>query len=541
MWSSLILALILVPLCGQAQLDAQSLKLLSQGPTATLPATVADWVLDAPIDPREYLLGPGDVVGHMAYNLETTRGEGLVDTDGCLELPGLGRVRVADLSLQDARARFGKRLARIFNCDSVNVWVAKPRRIQVSVTGADLTPRWLELPYTTRLGAVLKPPVWLRDFRGGPVVEEAVLPQAGTGDKQETREDRPLAWRNVQVLRGDSVLSVDLLCHLRTGDVAQNPVLESGDRIVWSFRNTTVRAYGPFRQQAGRVEFREGDTPQDIIGILGGPRVGLSGVRYELVRFNGAGEVEKRWTFSAEAPECRSLALRPHDRLYLRCDNAVDMAHEVEIHGRVAHPGRYAIEAGRSTLADLLAWARPDSQSAELSVIRITREPELDGEREFAESFTPNGWLSRFERDYLKARTLQEGGRVSLTYDGDMLDPSRLLLMDGDDVRVLRRQRDVEVLGAVKHPGRQAWREGWTAEDYVEACGGKLKGARMKELRLRRVGEEDFGPFPASYALNAGDVLMLMPREELTAWDKFKEGMGVLSQILTVVLVARSI
>ncbi len=541
-WSILVLVLLLVPICGRAQLDAQSLKLLAQNPASAAPVTGADWVLDAPIDPSDYRLGPGDVVGHMAYNLENTRGEGLVDTDGCLDLPGMGRVRVADLSLAEARSRFGRRLARIFNCDSVNVWVAKPRRIQVSVTGADLTPRWLELPYTTRLGAALKPPAWLPDFRGIATGKEVALPVPGRNEKSESAsEERPLAWRNVQLLRGDNVHSVDLLRYLRTGDKAHNPMLEGGDRIVWSFRNTTVRAQGPFRQQSGRVEFREGDTPADIIEVLGGPRVGLSGVRYELVRFGGKGAVEQRWDFTAASPECRSLRLKPNDRLYLRCDNALDMAQEVDIRGRVTQPGRYAIEPGRSTLADLLAWARPDSQSAELSLVRITREPELDGEFAFADNISANGYLTRFERDYLKARTLQEGGRISVTYDGDMLDPAHLLLMDGDQVRVLRRQRDVEVLGAVRHPGRQAWREGWTAEDYVEACGGKLKGARLKELRLRRMGEDDFGPFPKDYELKAGDVVMLMPREELTAWDKFKEGIGVLSQILTVVLVARSI
>jgi hypothetical protein len=34
---------------------------------------------------------------------------------------------------------------------------------------------------------------------------------------------------------------------------------------------------------------------------------------------------------------------------------------------------------------------------------------------------------------------------------------------------------------------------------------------------------------------------MLVPREDLTAWEKFKEGLTVASQIMTVVLVARSI
>jgi|GEM_PF-3282066 len=526
---------------ARAQVDVNSLKLLGQAQAAPVAATGADWVLDRPIDARDYRLGPGDVVGHMAYNLENTRVEGLVDTDGCLELPGLGRVRVADLSLAEARQRFGRRLAKVYDCDSVNVWVARPRRIQVSVSGADLSPRWLELGYTTRLGAVLRPPAWLTTFRGEDRDEAGSLTRMAGKDGADPPAERPLAWRNVQLLRGDSVLSVDLLRFLRTGEEAHNPVLESGDRIVWSYRNTTLRAHGPFRQETGRVEFREGDTPADIIQLLGGPRVGLTDVSYDLVRYDAQGAISGQWHFTERDPACRNLRLQPFDRLYLRCGNAVDMAHEVEIRGRVKRPGRYPIQPGRSTLADLLQWALPDSQTAELAAIRIIREPEQDLERRFAEGFTPTGWLTRFERDYLKARTLQDGGRISVTYDGDRVDPAHLLLLDGDEVRVLRRQADVEVLGAVVHPGRQAWHEGWCADDYVQAAGGKLKGARLKELRLRRVGEDEFSTFPKGYEVAAGDVLMLMPREDLTAWEKFKEGMGVLSQILTVVLVARSI
>jgi hypothetical protein len=147
-----------------AQFDLGLLKRTAAAGTPAAPLT--DWILDQPVDPAEYQLGPGDLVGHLAFNRDLDRVETLVDTDGRLELPGLGRVPVAGQSLLELRRRLGPRLAAVYGCDSVDVWVARPRRIQVTVSGADLVPRFLELGYTQRLHSVLKPPTWLPNFRG---------------------------------------------------------------------------------------------------------------------------------------------------------------------------------------------------------------------------------------------------------------------------------------------------------------------------------------------------------------------------------------
>ncbi len=528
---------------GVAQFDLGMIKktTTASGATAT---PMADWILDQPVDPAEYILGPGDLVGHLAFNVDLNRKEDLVDTDGRLELPGLGRVSVAGLSLLELRRRLGPRLAIMYGCDSVDVWVARPRRIQVTVSGADLVPRFLELNYTTRLHTVLKPPTWLPNFRGAAAQQMMVPSTSTSGALQQVSalaQEMPLAFRNVEVVRGDSALHVDLLRYLRTGDLEQDPVLESGDRILFSFRNSIVRVFGSFRQGQDEVEFREGDTPADIVEILGGPRIGLTGVAYELVRFDPFGNFVGNWRFSEQSPEYRGISIQAYDRLYMRADNLQDMSKQVTINGRVLRPGPYAINPGQTTLAELLEWAQPDSQSAALMAIKVTRRPEMDLERNFAELRSAGSDISRFEREYLKARVIQDGGRVSVVYENGRLDAAHLILADGDEVRVLRRSDDVEVLGAVKHPGVQAWRDGWTVRDYLKAAGGKLRGARLNELRLRHVGEDQFSPASLGTVMAAGDALMLVPREDLTAWEKFKEGLLVASQIMTVVLVARSI
>lgn len=490
------------------------------------------WVLEGPIDAENYRIGPGDRLGLFAYNLERTREERLVESDGRLELPGLGRVAAAGLSLAQLRRDNARRLATLFRADSVDLWIVQPRTIRVQISGATDDPHWMELGYTTRLSATL-----LRKVEEQKLPDpEAELPRAlrSSPDKLE------LSWRNVRVLRGEDTLSVDLLRRLRTGDPACDPILEGGDRVVWSLRDAVLGTSGPFRQEDGEVEFRPGDTPRSVVELLGGPRQGLTGAHYEVARAR-PGTPPQIWRMGPEDPLFSCLPLQPYDRLYLRVDNDRDALEEVEVEGEVSCPGTFPVEPGRTMLSQVLAWARPDSARADLAHIRILREARHDPETRYMAEIMRSGWLNRFEHDYLKSRLIHEGGRVSLTYDSRYFDPAKVPVLAGDRIQVLRGTMDVEVLGAVHAPGFQKLRENWTVGDYVEAAGGKLRGARSSELRLRRAGTDQFAPARPGARVEAGDVIMLMYRDEMTPWEKFKEGLAVVSQIVTVALVVRSI
>jgi len=231
----------------------------------------------------------------------------------------------------------------------------------------------------------------------------------------------------------------------------------------------------------------------------------------------------------------------PYDRIYMRADNISDMTKQVYVSGRVFRPGFYAITPGKTTIQEVLEIAIPDSTYADLENVVIIRKPERDMERTFVVSLGDPGVLRRFERDYYKSRYQSEGGRISAKYSGNTTVSLDFKMNDGDEVRVLRKSRDVEVLGAVVHPGAQPWKEGWTATMYVDAAGGRQKGVRMNEMRIRRMGEDHFSTVDANEILVPGDVLMLMYREDLTAWEKFKEALTVAAQVITIVLVARSI
>ncbi|RMF10087.1 MAG: hypothetical protein D6762_02350, partial [Candidatus Neomarinimicrobiota bacterium] len=68
--------------------------------TATVPRQPVP--VDKPIDPRTYLLGPGDVLGYDLVYTENFSGEVAVGPSGDVLIPGIGLVNVNGVTLEEA-------------------------------------------------------------------------------------------------------------------------------------------------------------------------------------------------------------------------------------------------------------------------------------------------------------------------------------------------------------------------------------------------------------------------------------------------------
>lgn len=208
--------------------------------------------------------------------------------------------------------------------------------------------------------------------------------------------------------------------------------------------------------------------------------------------------------------------------------------------GKVSCPGTFPVEPGRTMLSHVLAWARPDSARPDLAHIRILREARHDPETRYMAEDHALRLAQPLRHDYLKSRLIHEGGRVSLTYDSRYFDPAKVPVLAGDRIQVLRGTTDVEVLGAVHAPGFQKLRENWTVGDYVEAAGGKLDCAARNCACAARARTSSLPPGRAR-AWRPATSSCSCTGTRSTPWEKFKEGLAVVSQIVTVALVVRSI
>ena len=523
----LLLTLLAGMAWAQSSLSPELARML--GAPAENKAALPDGLaLESPVDPATYMLGPGDRLGLLFYNSARTQLSLSLGSDGWLTLPGLGRYDARGRSLQGFLEEYDTRLARLYDADSLSLWIEAPRRIRVFVGGAVLAGREVDLPYLSRVSTVL----------------ESValdIPEPTTPVFSSTEPEPTASLRNVSIQRGTQSLRADLQRFMNSGSLDTNPLLEAGDRIIFAYKGPLVHTEGPFRQVLEEVDFVPGDTPETIVQVLGGLQPGSEGGQFEVVRQDSLGRNPRSFLFASGDALMANLALQPGDKLYYRALDNREFYAEVTISGEVLLPGGYSIDNGVTTLGDILRLAQPHPGRADLNGIRIYREREHDPELAYVRSAeAAASGLDPIEVSYLKTRVTGSGGRISIYYDESIQDMDQLHLQAGDNILVTRRSDDVELVGALSNQGRVVQREGWDVSDYITSVGGKIKGAQMNRLRVRSRDSDQFVPVRRGYHPLPGDVIFVPYEEPLTAYEVFRESLTIATQVLTVVLVARS-
>jgi len=169
------------------------------------PNTIAE--LNAAI-PRDYLLGPGDVVAVQVWGEPDLSGEHTIGPDGVLALTLIGPQRVASLNRTQATDMLRQALARYYQDPSVNLQVRQYRNNRVFVLGRVENPGVVPLEGRGTLLEV--------------ITRAGSIPTAGTPS--------PLA--KCTVIRGrDQIIHIDLEALLHGGNLSLNIDMANGDVV----------------------------------------------------------------------------------------------------------------------------------------------------------------------------------------------------------------------------------------------------------------------------------------------------------------------
>ena len=150
-----------------------------------------------------YVLGPGDGIQIELFNVPEYSGQQQILVDGTVNLPLVGRLTLAGLTLRQAEETISARYASELEYAIATVSLLQPRALRVALAGEIAQPGL----YT------------LASSEGGqfPSVVQAIQTAGGTTQAADLRQ--------VQVRRRDQSGTV------RTGDVTQNTSLRDGDTI----------------------------------------------------------------------------------------------------------------------------------------------------------------------------------------------------------------------------------------------------------------------------------------------------------------------
>ncbi|HLZ65331.1 MAG TPA: SLBB domain-containing protein [Aliidongia sp.] len=387
-----------------------------------------------------------------------------VDRRGNLQLPEIGLVQVAGLTIAQAQVKIRDLLVRVFRDVSRFEVALKERRLLVTVLGFARSPGPVEL--------------------SGDATVQMAINMAG-GLAQGAQLDR------MQVRRGKEVMTFDYKKYLDSGDSSLLSKLEPLDEIFIPASPLTGNVQVDFD---ARTLAAAGDAGDDRTSVKVFGEVNSTGsfafkpdatiVEY-LMRAGGVtryATTDGIRVVTRGKPQTFSLKdyLDSGDRKLLPDigpGTTIFVPKEIEeikggistiyVMGEVAKPGAFEIKAGVGFL-DVLANAGGPTRYADTNEIRVLKA---------------NGGVENFD---LLAYTESKGKRVATPKlgPGDTIFVPEKQQEEGSSWLKNSPDKVVRIIGAINNPGRYEWSDEMTILDLIAEAGGPGDRANTSHIEI---------------------------------------------------------
>jgi len=486
----------------------------SVAPRPALPSGIdaGGRALRGPVDDARYVVGPGDVFA-VALSTESLDLDRLpVTPEGDLVLPGLGTVRLAGLTLRDAKRRVIDTLGSVYRNVEITVSLVALRRVQVHVTGAVAFPGTYE-------------------GTAEDVVGQMVAAAGGLAENGSSRRIRITH-------RGGEERFADLVRYERVGDAEANPPILDGDLIFVPYAKTQVSVEGAV-ERPGVYEFVEGDTIGSLLEIAGGPRRDARSDSLEVRRFLDA--VVTRGEDLPLTAATRALPVGDGDQVYVRFGTETQEPVSVTVEGQVRFPGPYGINEGKDRLSDVIARAggfTADASLREAQLVRTAGAEEIDLEFERLKAI-PVQDMSKSEYAYFKGKSRERKGVVVVDFTKlAERDPDQdRLLREGDRIVVPERRETVTVSGNVTFPGLVTYEPGRRADYYIAEAGGFGANADRSGTRVIRVLTGEWETRSEAGEIVPGDEIWVPEEPDRDWWQFTQDAVRFAASLATIYLV----
>ncbi len=393
---------------------------------------------DVPVNPDEYVIGPGDQFVLVVKSSGTQINLSVLP-GGDVLLPNAGIVHAAGLTITQFRAELKKIAVTYYKGGDFYCELVLPRTFVVYVFGDVNRPGPVQVSAPFRLDMIV-------NAAGG-------IGPAGS-------------WRNVEVKEIDGTAKkYDLMRLQRLGDHTQNPMLHEGQSIYVPSRGPAIEVSGEV-WNARTWEILPGETMMDMIKLSGGFTSDAERDQIVLERINDANHVS---ILHMDETRADSTEVQDHDVIVVPDKRSFPGIDFVRVQGGGGRDGRIYLQEGET-----LASFRP-------RFIRLRNDFDLAN--------------SNIERR-------QETGKVAFIpvdlkrlVDGDTT--GTVALKSGDVINIPRLQDVVFVAGEVVAPGAKEFQSGLPAGRYIAMAGGPTETGSIDKLEIyddhghRRDGNRD--------------------------------------------------
>ncbi len=388
--------------------------------------------------PANYVLGPGDEIiidvwGNSEIHLQYT-----ITPDGYITVPGLGRIQLSGLKVEQATSRIRTEFSSIYSdLDSpeprtfLGVSVGNTRTIKVNVMGEVVTPGTYTLSsFSSAFNAL---------YAAGGITPIGSL-------------------RNIRVFRNGKVAAtIDMYEYLMKGNNMADITLHDGDIVMIDPNGIVAQILGEVKRPM-KYELLPSETLSDLLRFAGG----FSGEAYrQNLQVDRKGATEKE-TYTVDQSKYPSFHLQNGDSISVsKILNR--FANMVKIGGAINRPGEYAISNQLRTIKDLVEIAQGPKGDAFLNRALLYREKD-DLTRQ-VESLNLEAILQNNQAD------------ISLRKNDSLFIPSQFNMKDS---------LTLSISGEVRFPKEYPYASNMAIEDLILQAGGLKESASVARVDVYR-------------------------------------------------------
>lgn len=414
----------------------------------------------------EYVLDYGDVLEIQLVGQKTDSHILPVKRDGSVSIPGVGKVFVSGLSLDNAVNTISKKIESFYTAVEAYTTLVSVRDIQVIIAGNVFSPG----PYT---------------LNGNSTLFHALAISGGPSEDG--------SFRQIDLVRGGKVIeTADFYETFINGASSFSSRLRSGDLVFVRPVSNLVSISGAVKRP-GTYELRPDENLSTVISFANGINNKADLSQISLIRISD-GMVSNIPVKSLS--EFNNMLSEDNDKLVIGSYSY----RSVEIEGAVKNPGKYLINEGAG-IYDLVIIAGGYTNTAYpfggvLENNQTKKINEKAGQKLY-ESFidelsniSSNVVPQQGEMSFLaelinEIKNTKPSGRVSAEFDLEKLknDPSLdILLQDGDKIIIPEFLDHIYIFGEINTEGTIRYKEGADFKYYIDKKGGYSPYANKKNV-----------------------------------------------------------
>lgn len=416
------------------------------GANVFMHAPVTD-VSELSTPPLDYPIGVGDHIIVSLWGAAEFQESYVVARDGAIFPQGLGKINVAGLTFDNARAIIFSRFKNVVPAGTnISVMLGQPRTIKVNVVGEVNNPGIVTVSAFSNAFNVIAAAGGITDFGN---------------------------LRNIQIKRAGKVVDeIDVYRYLQTGDFGKHIYLQNNDFVIVTFVEKKVLASGQFKRPM-YYQLKKDEGVKALLKYSGGLNSEALASGMKVLRTENEKQVQRDVNANA--------ILKIEDEDFLLQDGDIvkvnfikpGISNKVELSGEVTYPDFYELRPG-DRLFDIINRAGG-----------VTRNTYLNR----AYIFRTSGDSTSLQAERLEVDLTDFSENITSSISNIELMPNDYILMFSQGE--FSELQYVEIYGEVRRQGRMKKYGGMTLQDLLYLSGGIKPSAEYGRLEISSIVDID--------------------------------------------------